>query len=309
MHIETCVTSAGPSFTGQIVQSRARPPERYASLHRCLTSEPAFQAPLAECAGFELWCARSGLRRLRSDALYRRMYASRGYRHSCRSTDAADAFTLTLQACRGDDVIGTIAVRFDSIEGLAADALYRREIDDYRSAGASVCELTRLAVSNEHDSKQILGSLFHVAYLFFGVFAGATDVFIEVHPRHAKFYEHMLGFERKGECRTCARVQAPAILMHVETGHIAGRISAAQGQQGSRERSWYAYALSREQEEKALSEIIAAHARQQSAGYSNQIFGLDVAEPQVSTRHLPRANYCLASPRSVSSTRRRFSSA
>jgi hypothetical protein len=259
MHIESCVTSARPSFGGQIVESRARTPERYVSLHHCLTSEPAFHAPLVECAGFELWCTKSGSRRLRSDALHRRMYASRGYTHSCGSPDATDALTLTLQACRGDDVVGTITVRFDSLEGLAADALYRHEIDACRSTGASVCELTRLAVSDEHDSKQVLASLFHVAYLFFGVLAGATDVFIEVHPKHAPFYEHMLGFERKGECRTCARVQAPAVLMHVETSHIAGRISAAQRQQ-QRERSWYAYALSREQEEKALSRIIAAHA-------------------------------------------------
>jgi hypothetical protein len=260
MHIETCVTSASPSFAGQIVEHRARTPQPYVFLHRCQTSERASHAPLLEFAGFELWCASSGMRRLRGDALRHRMYASRGYKQSCGCTDAADALTLTLQACRGDDVFGTITVRFDSTEGLAADALYRREIDVYRSAGASVCELTRLAVSNEHDSKQLLGSLFHVAYLVFGLLAGATDLFIEVNPRHAKFYERMLGFEPKGECRTCARVQAPAVLMHVETSYIAARISAAQGQQRSRERSLYAYSLSREQEEKALSQILAAHA-------------------------------------------------
>ena len=165
MRIETGVTSAGPSFAAQLVGSTAPTPQ---PLQHCLTSKLAFHAPLVECAGFEIWCASSGLRRLRGDGLLRRMYASRGYKHGCGSTDASDEPTLTLQACRGDEVFGTITVRLDSIEGLAADALYRHEIDGYRSAGASVCEVTRLAVSDGGDSKPILASLFHVGYLFFG---------------------------------------------------------------------------------------------------------------------------------------------
>ena len=277
MRIETGVTSAGPSFAAQLVGSTALTPQ---PLQHCPTSKLAFHAPLVECAGFEIWCASSGLRRLRGDGLLRRMYASRGYKHGCGSTDASDEPTLTLQACRGDEVFGTITVRLDSMEGLAADALYRHEIDGYRSAGASVCEVTRLAVSDGGDSKPILASLFHVGYLFFGVLAGATDVFIEVHPRHAKFYEHMLGFERKGECRTCPRVQAPAVLMHIETALIARRISAVQRQQRSRERSWYAYSLSRDEEEKALSQIIAADTWQQSESYSNRVCDLHIAQPQ-----------------------------
>jgi hypothetical protein len=257
MHVETRVTP-GKSFVREIVENEGSTPQRYVFLRHDLASQLAFDAPLLQCAGFEVRCASSGLRRSRSEELCRRMYALRGYKHTVDPADTARALTVTFQACRGNSVFGTITVQFDSPEGLAADALYRREIDAYRSAGATVCELTRLALSNEHGSKQSLAGLFHVAYLFFGVLAGATDLFVEVNPRHAKFYERMLGFKQKGECRTCARVEAPAVLMHLETAHIARRISAAQARQRSSEHSWYAYSLSKEQEAKVLAEVIAA---------------------------------------------------
>mgnify|MGYP003693665941 CR=1 FL=1 len=41
---------------------------------------------------------------------------------------------------------GTVSLRLDSPEGVAADALYRAEIDAIRRDQHRVCEFTRLAV-------------------------------------------------------------------------------------------------------------------------------------------------------------------
>ena len=59
----------------------------------------------------------------------------------------------------------------------------------------------------------VLGTLFHLAYIHGRLIRGATDLVIEVHPRHASFYRRMLGFRIIGAERICPRVDAPAVLM------------------------------------------------------------------------------------------------
>ena len=115
-----------------------------------------------------------------SDAgLVGRMYASRGYR--CDGATVPRGAGATLQACDGQDIFGTLTIRYDSADGLAADELYRQEIDRYRAIGG-VCELTRLAIDPEFGSKELLGALFHVAYFFSGPIGRALHVIIEVNP-------------------------------------------------------------------------------------------------------------------------------
>ena len=101
--------------------------------------------------------------------LVERMYASRGYR--CDGATVPRGAAVTLQACEGQNVFGTLTVQYDSPDGLAADQLYKREIDVYRGDGG-VCELTRLAIDPEFGSKELLGALFHMAYFFAGPVGG-----------------------------------------------------------------------------------------------------------------------------------------
>ena len=207
---------------------------------------PAGEQIVLERSDFEVRLADSDGRRNSSSVLINRMYSWRGYRNSGEDA-AASADQITLQACRRDKVFGTLTLAFDSPAGLAADALYRSEIDTYRSRGAKVCELTRLAVDPEHSSKEVLGALFHLAYIQGALLRDTTDVFIEVNPRHVSFYRRMLHFRKAGECRLCERVGAPAVLLHLEVAHVAEQIALHGGGREPRSSSLYPYFFSLEE--------------------------------------------------------------
>jgi hypothetical protein len=174
-----------------------------------------------------------------SSSLVARRYRSRGYKHT--STDGcATAASMTLQACRGADVLGTLTF-FNCGAELAADALYRAEIDPYREEG--VCEIGRLAVDPEFGSKPLLGALFHCAHFLAGDVHAARHIFIEVNPRHAPFYRRMLGFRQVGPVRVCPRVDAPAVLLHIGVEYGLTRILELGGTAGANpaSRSLYPY--------------------------------------------------------------------
>lgn len=130
------------------------------------------------------------------------------------ATTEAEAAAV-LHAVHDDHTLGTLSVNFDSSAGLNADALYRRQIDDFRAQGKS-CEFTRLALDTEQAGREVLCSLFYMAYVFSHIVHGARHLFIEVNPRHQCFYERMLGFHRLGEEKLCQRVNAPAVLLHLD---------------------------------------------------------------------------------------------
>jgi hypothetical protein len=201
---------------------------------------------LLERSDFHVRLANTHGRRSSSSVLINRMYAWRGYK-SNTNDDVAHADQVTLQACRGDEVFGTLSVCVDSELGLAADASYRNEIDAYRMIGATVCEFTRLAVDPEHGSKKMLGALFHLACIHVGVLRGATDIFIEVNPRHVQFYQRMLHFRQAGDFKMCRRVGAVAVLLHVELAYVREQI-ARYGGHRKPGNSLYPYFFSQEEE-------------------------------------------------------------
>ena len=122
--------------------------------------------------------------------------------------------------------MGTLTVVLDSAEGLASDELYRDEGDDLRKRGKRLCEFTRLAVDIEprFNSKDFLARLIHVAFVYAHLIQHATDMLIEVNPRHVGFYRRSLGFSQLGPERICSRVNAPAVLMHIDLHHMATQI-------------------------------------------------------------------------------------
>jgi hypothetical protein len=203
---------------------------------------------LFERSDFQFRFASDHGRRNGSSALVQRMYSWRGYKCDGEIRSSA-ADEVTLQACRDQHVFGTLTVRFDTSGGLAADVLYRAEIDAYRVAGAKVCELTRLAVDPEYGSKEVLGALFHLAYIQLASMRRCSDIFIEVNPRHVAFYRRMLNFRQLGECRTCPRVDAPAVLLHIPASYVGQQIAEYGGRPQPGVRSLYPYFFSSEEEE------------------------------------------------------------
>ncbi len=82
-----------------------------------------------------------------------------------------------------------------------------------------------------------------------------THLFIEVNPRHRRFYEAMLGFRPVGSVRTHESVQAPAQLMWLEVSDIAALISEQAGRDGASSRSLYPLFLSRRDERDVHSRL------------------------------------------------------
>lgn len=149
--------------------------------------------------------------------LVREAYSRLGYilRAEPRQSEAEPATGAVLQALQDDRTVGTLSINLDSAAGLDADALYRNDVDAFRTRGRS-CEFTRLALDTEHAGREVLCSLFYTAYVFSHVVHRARHLFVEVHPRHQCFYERLLGFRRVGEERWCRRVNAPAVLLHLD---------------------------------------------------------------------------------------------
>ena len=161
--------------------------------------------------------------------LVRRRYAWRGYdiptddHESLRAAFAGDSSEVVLVAVDAGAVIGTVTMGFDGAGGLLAEGSYQKEIDEHRAAGSQLCEVTRLAVAEQADSKPVLAALFGVL-LAIGRARGVTQMFIEVNPRHVVFYRRVLGFRVAGGERFCERAKAPSVLLCVEMDEFEQRV-------------------------------------------------------------------------------------
>ena len=159
-------------------------------------------------------------------------YAARGYlRDPAEAMPAPDEeprpgyFTLITRC--GEETIGTVTLGFDVGEGLLADEGRKTEIDVLRSEGRRLCELVRLAVAEAADSTRTLAALFNAAYGL-GRVHDATDLLIEVLPKHMGFYKRSLGFEVVGDERVCPRVGVSSVLLRLDVMHLSRRIGDLQ---------------------------------------------------------------------------------
>ena len=172
---------------------------------------------------FKIRLANSEGRRESASLLIKKMYNWRGYDTAGLNEESPNR--ITLMADTNGVSIGTLTIGLDSPNGLLVDQLYHDEIETLRSAGAAVCEFTKLAVDEALQSKQVLAALFQLAYIYAHRIHGASDVVIEVNPRHVIFYRRMLGFEPLGETRMCPRVHAPAVLLHLSMAYASDQIA------------------------------------------------------------------------------------
>lgn len=194
---------------------------------------------VADVHDFGIHLAATEAGRHSAGALVNRLYSQRGY-GSGHQLEALP-HRVTLAASGLGRTLGTVSLGLDSSAGLLADEVFKAEIDLHRQRGARVCEVTKLGVDPGAHSQMALASLFHVVYLYAHKVYQCTDVFIEVNPRHRRFYETMLGFQGEGEVRTNPRVNAPAHLLRISLDYMEAQIArlAGTGQQPGRERSLY----------------------------------------------------------------------
>lgn len=193
---------------------------------------------------FEIFLVAKDAERAIAESLVNRMYDWRGYGNQHR-IPVSPAHT-TFLSCLDGVAVGTLSYANDSNAGLAADTLFQDEIDKYRQVpGARVSELLRFAFDTAIPSKRLLASLVHVIFLHNRCHNPCTDIFIEVNPRHVRFYEAMIGFRAIGVARKSDSVGAPSQLMHLRNAEMADRISALHSGRRGSGRSLYPLFLSR----------------------------------------------------------------
>lgn len=154
--------------------------------------------------------------------LVNKMYAWRGYAGEHQVVE--DSNRLTLTASDQGNIIGTLTIGIDSHVGLLADSIFKEEIDRYRARGAKVCEITKFAFDTAVRSKLALASMFHLTVIYARDMYHCSHIFIEVNPRHRRFYERMLGFKQQGELKINPRVNAPAYLLCIDLDYATEQI-------------------------------------------------------------------------------------
>jgi len=188
--------------------------------------------------------------------LVSKMYAWRGYAGTHQATD--DTHRITLTATDKGNVVGTITLGIDASIGLAADQVFKEELDELRAGGARLCEFTKLAFDPSVKSKTSLANLFHLAVIYARDIHGCTDIVIEVNPRHRRFYERMLGFRQHGHLKENPRVNAPAYLLRVNLAFVTEQIGKFGGTFGAdtSERSFYPYFFSPREEQGIVHRLL-----------------------------------------------------
>jgi hypothetical protein len=185
--------------------------------------------------------------RKKAGMLVNQMYSWRGYQTETVPSIARHPNSIMLEASSGQHLFGTLTLGLDSEQGLLADTLYQEEINTLRTMGRKPCEMSKLAVDPQHGSKEDIGSkevgasLIYLGYIYAHVIHKATDLLAEVNPRHAGFYKRWVGFRQIGGMRTCPRVNAPAVLLHIELSYMQEQISRHGGSRDTKERSLYPY--------------------------------------------------------------------
>ncbi len=185
--------------------------------------------------------------RNRANMLLSRKYSARGYgkKHAVPQTSNSVTFTASTQ----QGLIGTLSLVVDSESGLGCDKTFRPELDSFRQVpGAKLCELTRFAFDTSKPSMHLLASLFHIIFIYGTHHYNCTDLFIEVNPRHRRFYQSMLGFECVGGVKTNDAVGAPSQLMRLKVAEIRRYIDEHTSQKVRSSHSLYPYFFSHKEE-------------------------------------------------------------
>ena len=164
--------------------------------------------------------------------LVRRRYGWRGYDVVAADDDGAPPRSsvlheFTIIALDRATTLGTVTLRLDGPAGLQAAKSYGTTIDEVRSTGGRVCELTRFAVAENVDSRTVVASLFACMYDIGRTTHGMTDLFVEVNPRHVAFYVRTLGFEVAAGERFCTRVGAPSVLLWLDLDRLDASLGIA----------------------------------------------------------------------------------
>lgn len=181
-----------------------------------------------------------------SEALLHSRYSMRGYAvPDCTELLAEGAFTLQL--------VIPPAVPFATVtlnvsqDRLLCEQTFGDLVGPTRAAGYRLCEVTKLAIQDRSVERagqvtaahpKAISALLHSAFLIARKLHRCDLMYIEVNPRHVRYYKHLVGFKECGQPRRCERADAPAHLMVLdmaaaESGRNRSELPASRG------RSWW----------------------------------------------------------------------
>jgi hypothetical protein len=116
-------------------------------------------------------------------------------------------------------VLATATLIRDSVLELPADTLYGDELAPLRAAGRRVAEVSALAAA-EGASRGVVLRLVALVAVYAARLGRVDDLFVTVNPRHAAFYERVIGFRRVGEVQPYGAVNgAPAVALRLDLVH------------------------------------------------------------------------------------------
>jgi hypothetical protein len=168
-----------------------------------------------------------------AEQLVRKRYAWRGYQvpatHDAYVADSVSRRVVLVAEKSCGALVGTVTARPDSPRGLLAEMTYSSEIEALRQKGHRLGEVVKLAVEEGVNSRIAVDALIRSAYLISHKAHGRSHVVIEVNPRHARFYEKVLGCVLVAAERLCARVGAPSVLMELNLEQFERRLQATSG--------------------------------------------------------------------------------
>jgi len=138
--------------------------------------------------------------------------------HTLPSTDV-------VVAVRKGAVVSTMTIIADSELGLPLEEIYPDEVEWRRCLGLRIAEVGCLANLHEEmdTSLPVLLKLMSLTAQL-STYRGIDELLIAVHPRHAKFYERFIAFERIGEEKTYEAVSGnPAVLLALDLNGLRQR--------------------------------------------------------------------------------------
>lgn len=161
--------------------------------------------------------------------LLKRQYESRGYCVQDAGRNSRCKLELASVNLASGTVNGTLSVALDGPEGLMADRTYPTEVMRRRRGGARMAEGTRFAIDTTANPILLLPALFYMAFTWAHRLMGATEMLVEVTPRHAAFYRQMLAFEVIGEARFNSRVGTKGVLLGLDLIQAAESVRLKDG--------------------------------------------------------------------------------
>ena len=118
-----------------------------------------------------------------------------------------DTTTVFVAKLRGD-VVATLSLVEDGELGLPMEAMYRRQVDERRQMGVRVGEVICLADRRE-DIRRFV-DVFRSLTRLLAQYArrhGVDELLAAVHPRHAPFYQKVVGFQTLAGLAKCPHVK------------------------------------------------------------------------------------------------------